>query len=48
MVSRIKVKSESGPHELPQRPHVNEAANNNELILLTYLDRQGRNEYTPD
>ena len=45
MVSRIKVKSESGLHKLPQRPHVNEAANNNDLILRTYLDRQGRNEY---
>ena len=41
----MKVKSESGPHELPERPHVNEVANSNDLILGTYLDRQGRNEY---
>ena len=45
MASRIKVKSESGSHELPPRPQVNEVANNNDLILRTYLDRQGRNEY---
>ena len=45
MASRMKVKSESGSHELPQRPQVNEVANNNDLILRTYLDRQGRNEY---
>ena len=45
MVSLIKVKSESWPHKLPQRPHGNEAANDNDLILRTYLDRQGRNEY---
>ena len=45
MASRMKVKSESGLHELPQRPQVNEVANNNDLILRTYLDRQGRNEY---
>ena len=43
--SRMKVKSESGPLELPQRPHVNEVVNNNDLIPRTYLDRQGRNEY---
>ena len=43
--SRMKVKSESGSHELPQRPQVNKVANNNDLILRTYLDRQGRNEY---
>ena len=45
MASHMKVKSESGSHELPQRPQVNEVANNNDLILRTYLDRQGRNEY---
>ena len=45
MASRMKVKSESGSHELPQQPQVNEVANNNDLILRTYLDRQGRNEY---
>ena len=28
MASRMKVKSESGLHELPQRPQVNEVANN--------------------
>ena len=43
MASRMKVKSESGPHESPQRPHVNEV--DNDLILRTYLDRHGRNEY---
>ena len=43
--SRMKVKSESGSHESPQRPHLNEVANNNDLILRTYLDRQGCNEY---
>ena len=41
----MKVKSESGSHNSPQRPHVNEVADNNDLILRTYLDRQGRNEY---
>ena len=46
MASRMKVKSESGSRELPQRPQVNEVVNNNDLILRTYLDRQGRNEYT--
>ena len=45
MASRMKVKSASGSHELPQRPQVNEVANNNDLILLTFLDRQGRNKY---
>ena len=45
MASRMKVKSESGSHELPQRPQVNEVSNNNDLILRTYLDRRGRNEY---
>ena len=45
MVSHMKVKSEFGLHELPQLPHINEVANNNDLILRTYLDRQGRNEY---
>ena len=45
MASRIKFKSESGPHESPQRPHVNEVADNNNLILRTYLDRQRSNEY---
>ena len=44
MASCMKVKSESGSHELPQRPQVNEVANNNDLILRTYLVRQGRNE----
>ena len=43
--SRMKVKSESGSHESSQRPYVNEVTNNNDLILRTYLDRQGRNEY---
>ena len=45
MASHMKVKSESGSHELPQQPHVNEVANNNDWILRTYLDRQERNEY---
>ena len=45
MVSRMEVKSESGPRESPQLPNVNEVANNNDLILRTYLDRQVRNEY---
>ena len=45
MASCMKVESESGSHELPQQPQVNEVANNNDLILRTYLDRQGRNEY---
>ena len=45
MGSHVEVKCESGPHESPQRPHVNDVANNNDLILRTYLDRQGRNEY---
>ena len=45
MASRMKVKAESGSHQPPQRPRVNEVANNNDLILRTYLDMQGRNEY---
>ena len=45
MVSHMEVKSESGPHETPQQPHVNKVANNNDLILRIFLYKQGRNKY---
>ena len=45
VVKHNQVKSGSGTLELPQRRFVNEVADGNDMILRTYLDRQGRNEY---
>ena len=44
-VKHNQVKSGSGTLELPQRRFVNKVADGNDMILRTYLDRLGRNEY---